>query len=283
MNNHGCFTCHLAKLELLLENEQSGAVSSEPETASYSCIRSEQGRRRAYDIPLADDFIHAHGHEIEEGIAQICIPGGYISEDGSSVVIPQGRRLRLLDHDSSGGENRRLRQDVRRGTKKLLAIRVVSVIGEEPTERLSNITSAIFGVDPIDAELSTEADQDATVVDQFREVSGSALSFVAASGPRINYGVAQVVVNHAVVGEGVQGSLNEAILAATENQLGAPLDELADHIVFCLPDGGLMQGTSSWTAFTYLFEPVSIHRTLNTLGGASLKPPSSHILNIATF
>jgi len=69
--------------------------------------------------------------------------------------------------------------------------------------------------------------------------------------------VAEVVVDHAVVGEGAQGSLNRAILEATEEQLGS-LDEIANHIIFCIPTGSLIQGSTAWMAYTYLYEPVSV-------------------------
>jgi hypothetical protein len=193
--------------------------------------------------------------EIEEGVARVCIPGGYVSQDSSSVIIPNERRLRLVEN--SPANQRRLQLEARLGNKKLLAVRVVSAIGEEPEETLAEITSAIFGVDPFGTQVqSNEYAQDSTVVSQYRHVSAGSFNLLAASGPGIEFGVVQVVVDHVIAGAGIQ-SLSNAIVAATEEQLGGSLDEIADYVVFCLPNDSLLQGTTAWTAFTYLYEPVS--------------------------
>jgi hypothetical protein len=220
---------------------------------AYLCITHSP--RASYDITLSGYLLERYREEIEEDVAQVCIPGGYVSEDSSSVIIPNERRLRLIEN--SPANQRRLQLEARLGNKKLLAVRVVSAIGEEPKETLAEITDAIFGAAPLGTQVqSNEYAQNTTVVSQYRHVSAGSLNLQAASGSGIEFGVVQVVVDLVVAGVGVQ-SITNAIVAATEEQLGGSLDEIADYVVFCLPNDSLLQGSAGWTAFTYLYGPVS--------------------------
>jgi hypothetical protein len=233
----------------LVEEE---SASDELMNPVYLCITHSP--RVSYDITLSEYLLEKYKEEIEEGDAHVCIPGGYVSEDSSSVIIPNDRRLRLVE---SPANQRRLQLEARLGTKKLLAVRVVSVIGEEPEETLAEITDAIFGAAPFETQVqSSEQAQDATVVSQYRHVSAGSLNLIAASGPGIEFGVVQIIVDNVIAGAGIQ-RLSNVIVAATEEQLGGSLDEIADHVVFCLPNHTLLQGSRDWTAFTYLYEPVS--------------------------
>lgn len=258
LENDDCFTCHIVLLEALVEEDSSG----EERDPSYSCItkisHNEGGRRETYDITLTESILKEYGEEIEEGLAHICIPGGYISEDSSSVVIPNERRLRRVE--STGSNQRRLQQDALVGTKKLLAVRVVSASGEEPAETLAEIRGAIFGAATFGVDASNEYAQTVTAVSQFKDVSAGALKLQAATGTGIVVGVVQVVVDHVVAG-GAVNAVTKAITAATEDLLGGSLDEIADHVIFCLPNDSILQGTTDWTAFTYLYEPVSANRS----------------------
>jgi hypothetical protein len=221
----------------------------------YLCI-THSPRRAFYDITLSDWLLDKYKQEIEEGVAHICIPGGYISKDLSSVIIPNERRLRLVEN--SPAHQRRLQLEARLGSKRLLAVRVVSVIGEEPEETLAEITGAIFGAAPLGTQVqSNQYAQDSTVVSQYRHVSAGSLNLLAASGPGIEFGVIQILVDQVIAGAGIQ-RISNAIVAAAEEQLGGSLDEIADYVVFCLPNDSLLQGTAGWTAFTYLYEPVSV-------------------------
>jgi hypothetical protein len=158
-----------------VEEPSSAATTTESDDksalSSYSCItrQSSLGHREAYDIVLPEHFVDIYRTLIEEGMAHVCISGGYISQETESVVIPDGRRLRLLDDNAAADRNRRLQEGVRSGTKRLLAVRIVSATtGEEPEENLSDVTDSIFGTDMVAAELSSE---NATVVAQYRVVS----------------------------------------------------------------------------------------------------------------
>ena len=237
-------------LEVLAEEE---FFSDELLDPVFLCITHSP--RASYDITLSEYLLEKYKEEIEEGIAHVCIPGGYISEDSSSVIIPNERRLRLVENNPAN--QRRLQLEARLGNKKLLAVRVVSVIGEEPKESLAEITDAIFGAALFGTQVqSSEYAQDSTVVSQYRHVSAGSLNLLAANGPGIEFGVVQIIVDFEIAGAGIQ-RLSNAIVAATEEQLGGSLDEIADFVVFCLPNDSLLQGSTDWTAFTYLYEPVS--------------------------
>jgi hypothetical protein len=159
---------------------------------AYLCIT--QSPRASYDITLSEYLLEKYKEEIEEGVAHVCIPGGHLSEDSSSVIVPNERRLRLVEN--SPANQRRLQLEARLGNKKLLAVRVVSIIGEEPAETLADITGAIFGAAPLGTQVqSNEYAQNSTVVSQYRQVSAGALNLLPASGPGIEFGVVQVVVD----------------------------------------------------------------------------------------
>jgi hypothetical protein len=249
LEDDDCFTCHIARLEVLVEEESDTDELMDP---AYLCIT--QSPRASYDITLSEYLLEKYKEEIEEGVAYVCIPGGYVSEDSSSVIIPNERRLRLVEN--SPAHQRRLQLEARLGNKKLLAVRVVSTIGEEPAETLAEITGAIFGASPLGTQVQASEYADSTVVSQYRDVSAGALNLLPASGPGIEFGVVQVVVDEVIAGGAIRRVTN-AIVAAAEAQLGGSLDEIADFVVFCLPSDSLLQGSTAWTAFTFLYEPVS--------------------------
>jgi hypothetical protein len=198
-----------------------------------------------FDILLPKSFAKKHNKEIKSGKLHLCIPGGYLDRGVSSVVIPTGAELRLVE-----SHTRELQQQtVRAGTKKLLAVRIVTTLGEAPAESLELIQGAIFGTGPQAV--------DNTVVSQYAAVSHGSLKYTATSGPGISNGVVEVTAALKIAGTTVTGSFISALLNATAAKLG-PLDRIADHIMFCLPDGSVLQGSNTWTGFTFLYETVSL-------------------------
>lgn len=50
-----------------------------------------------------------------------------------------------------------------------------------------------------------------------------------------------------------------ALLFQNDTSIAKSLEDIADHFIFCIPDSSLLRDDSQWTAFTYLYEPVSSH------------------------
>lgn len=199
------------------------------------------------------------GHQIvvvpENTRPQLLEPIDVVSEE-DAVAVPSN-----YNNDNPHHYNRQLHTNSRfMGVKRMLAVRIVTTFGEEPVETLNDIQEAIFGSTTGNPSTNRTANHsillpNATIVSQYHAISHGALTWVAATGAGVENGVAQVVLDRQIAGAPVQADLTMAILAATAATLG-PMDQITDRIIFCLPDGSTLQGQATWTAFTYLFEPV---------------------------
>lgn len=242
--------------------------------------RSNRGYRENFRITLSSAFLAKHANIIDSGGAHFCIPGGYISpaaeNDLSFIIVPDERLIRLRqsaadynnnnscvnsDHEGrcQGHHGQRLleNKEVRIGKKKILAVRVTSIFDEIPEESVEEIESAIFGVDGLsNGGFGVTFDPKASVVDQYKAISHNQLILSPAIGDNINNGVAEVVIAQRVNESSIDEGLGLNILAKTEALVG-PLDEVADFIVFCIPDGSLAGNTLQWTAYTFIYDPVS--------------------------
>jgi len=243
---HDCFKCHVAKVDVIREEgDPSTEIKEEP---GLSCVTQnrERGYRATYDISLPGSFTATYKNEIQAGIAHICIPGGYISKD-NTVVIPDPATVQYFDVDL---QDRRLDSSVRLGPKKLLAVRVKTNHGEVPDESAKDIEAAIFG--------TGDSTRRASAVSQYKAVSHGSLQYEAATGKGINNGVAEVEVTFPVAGKGILTFINQ-IVEATVATVG-PLDQVADHTIFCIPNGSLLQGSSGWKAFANTNENYSFYQ-----------------------
>ena len=249
------------------EKNLFGSISQpalEQQNFEYQCIVQNERYRLPLPIHLPPSFVAEQSLALESGTVYVCIPGTYMKKgnDGvwTSIVVPgnDGSSLKVLSSKqvqeifNNMGQQRRLsKTEIRNGIKKLLAVRILANNGSEaPEETISEIRDAIF---------ESEADPSApTVVSQYAAVSHGALQYVPANGPGIQNGVATVSVQSSIISgnSSIQGDLMVDILESTAASLGN-LEDLADHIVFCLPTGSFLRGRNTWTAFTYLYEPVS--------------------------
>jgi hypothetical protein len=170
--------------------------------------------------------------------------------------------------------------ELRRGTKRLLAVRISTTYGEEPDESLAEIEGAVFGTGTNPDAIAA----DATVVAQYTAVSHNQVHFIPATQPEdedaavaaasrssallavedainntannLTDGVMDVTVDTLFNGTDIH-ILTEFILNATRDALGGrALLEVADNYIFCLPNGSTFGSNAEWTAFTHLFEPV---------------------------
>lgn len=296
-NNDDCFLCYIAKPEIMLENGSEYDEESSPPVCLHQ--RSNRGFQEAFRITLSPEFLAKHASTIDGGGADFCIPGGHISPPPSSeaetgdaspynsIIVPEERLIRLQhstavddnnnndnNSDQDGGHRRQQRhledkdKELRIGTKKLLAVRVISKFDEIPEESVEDIETAIFGADD-DSSVGTgdggggfgtgvvAVKPKATVVEQYHKVSHGKLQLMPAQGSNIYNGVAQVEISQRVNDSSIDEGLGTNILARTEQLVGVPLEEVADFIVFCLPDGSTARGQLDWTAYTFIYHPVS--------------------------
>lgn len=234
MDDSSCLRCEIKQLE---------AHGSEEEGLYYCITDNGRGHRETFGLWLPDSFLTAHESLFDSG-ASFCVPFEYVSS--KEIVIPEDHRVQVIR------DMQQTNYAPVKGTMRVLAVRVRSITGEEPEESLEEIEAGIFGT-TTDVSLLPIA----SVTNQYRLASHGALDLQPASGPGIINGVTEITVNRQVVGSGVQADLSSAVLDATRDVVGS-LDEVADRFIFCLPNGSLLEGRDSWTAFTFLYEPVSI-------------------------
>lgn len=242
--NEDCILCHVTEVDAMFDQDDNGSS----ERVQYAChYDNPLGYRGTLSVELPHTALEEYNTIIQTGTAEFCIPNRY--RQGESLVVPDNVRLELI-------QRRRLasHKDFTTGTKRVLAVRITSSFGEEPDETAEDIGRAVFGTD-WDASALTQPSS--SVVDQYRKVSHGQLHLMAAVGENIYNGVIEVQLNVTVAGQEVQQGLTAEILAATQRALGADLSEVAEHFIFCIPSLSLLSGKDTWTAFTYLFEPVS--------------------------
>ena len=169
--------------------------------------------------------------------------------------------------------------------KRLLAIRVSSLSsGETPEESLTLIQSAIFGNHSTTNSNNTNSSEipwnnNATsVVEQYQYISHGQLllepvdattaqttlsSTSSSSVINIVGGVFDLYIpNITFTGQSIS-NLTDIILQETVQQLSSSsllLTDIADHIIFCLPNGSLFKNNPNWTAYTYLNQPYSYYQ-----------------------
>jgi hypothetical protein len=227
--------------------------SDDSSTPRYVChFDSENGYRDTLSVSLPDTFVKKHDASIKSGTAHYLIPSEYRS--GKRLEVPEGVQLqpsarrKLISHE-----------ELLTGTRRVLAVRITTSFGEQPEESVDEISRAIFGSISDDSENSSTS-----VVRQYHDVSHGQLQLIPATGNGIVNGVAQVQLDVQVAGKEVQLDLTSEILAATQAALG-DLDLVADNYIFCIPNSSLLSGKATWTAFTYLFEPVSSREETNLI------------------
>jgi len=259
------YSCHLLLMRcafvfvILVTAAASSATSSSPpqppSSASVS-VSSSLRRKQQPQVNLPKRRILAFQNE-EENIRQ---------GDGGGDDNDRNARRRIQQQHSQ----------LLSGRHTLLAVRVVSSFGEEPEESLDDIEMAVFGTTTSSSSSGNSAvlggngdhdrrnnngnflsRQNQNVVSQYSEVSHGQFELVPATGLGIRNGVAQIRLDTRVAGSKVEDELSLQVLDAAVQQLGgAPLEQIADRFIFCLPNASTLGGRDSWTAFTYLFEPV---------------------------
>lgn len=158
--------------------------------------------------------------------------------------------------------------------KRLLAIRVSSLSsGETPEESLMSIQSAIFGNRTTNNNTFSEIPLNATsVVDQYQYISHGQLlwepvdttttqTLSSTSSIDIVGGVFDLnIPNITFTGQSIS-NLTDIILQQTLKQLTlSSLTDVADHVIFCLPNGSSFRNDPNWTAYTYLNQPYSYYQ-----------------------
>jgi hypothetical protein len=153
--------------------------------------------------------------------------------------------------------------------KRLLAIRVSSAIsGETPDESIASIRTALFGYNGSD----TDPDQGiVSVVEQYQSISHGQfiLEPVENTALSIEGGVLDLTLrSNTIVFTGHSiSNLTAAFIEELEQQLAIAsgvqsisLLDVADYVMFCLPNGSTFRDDSNWTAYTYLNEPYSFYQ-----------------------
>jgi hypothetical protein len=250
-----CFVCHIVQIHVLFEYEEhwNDTTTSVPPPSSsdntpsdFSCISDTRNRgyREVFSIALPDDFIQAYSTILHAGLAYACLQGAVIDVEEKSVHIPSHATVSLLDDDTH--HNRRLAV-ARQGKKRLLAIRVTTTYGEEPEESLDLMEGTLFGTGSL-AEPHN-------AVTQYDALSHGKFGYIPAQGATITNGVTEIVVDMKIEGTIMSPSFQDTIKEAAVKQLGN-LDEIADQIAYCIPNGSLLFDSSKWTGFTFLYETV---------------------------
>lgn len=255
-------TCNLAYAEILTEEGDDADDEDDEDNTTLYCLTKRSGYAYRESIPsvLPAAFVEEHREAISAGTLKVSVASQYLVTDDNDVqtlVVPDQSIDALIVVRTSNNdirERRRLSKEVRSGRKRLLAVRLLANGGTEvPPETLPDIRNAIFG--------SASTQNLPTVTSQYAAVSHGKLQIVPAQGPGIQDGVIEITMQASLAtgNVSIQGPMLEDILRSTANALG-DLDEVADHIIFCLPSGSLLNGKAKWTAFTYLYEPYSYYQ-----------------------
>jgi len=180
----------------------------------------------------------------------------------NSVVVPDES-----DDHSTDKERRLTSPSLKLGEQRLLALRVSSTFGggESPLTWANEIEGAIFG----NGQKGSPLNPVASLVSQYKAVSHGQLVLIPAAGDGILNGVAEVEVNVKIAGRAVDGELPKIIFDRAAAALGKPLEEVADFIIVCLPDGATVNGSADWSAFAKHLEPVSTVVVQDTSIGTS--------------
>jgi len=226
------------------ESDQEDSSETEGDQIFLCRLLNYDSRSRAgYRIELPASFANDNKNELASAAATLCISDGQIDREAYRVIIAEGAQLSLL-------QSRRKLQSIPPivGRRSVLAIQLTTTFMsdtsrkyEEPGLSSREIEGSIFGTGP------NAPGHD--LVSQYKECSFGALDIRPAEGVNIINGVAQVELRAPIAGGELLGSLQDDIIEATEEVVGS-LDQY-DHVIYCIPDDALMDGTSKWTAFTY--------------------------------
>lgn len=265
-------------------------VDAEVPHSSYACQSS--------DTLFEVQFSHESDAAKFRRPIWVNLPSQWMIEDNSSrkIVIPTGLfPLRTIDRSliSEGSKREDFPDDLeasqedevapkdftRIGRKTLLVVRVVTST-EKPDVGLEEMEAAIFGTIPhphasvVTLEQSQEnatASLDGplsyqSVAEQYQAATLGNLIFEPLKGPGFENGILEIDLsqsigaNFVMAGQGIQ-SLAPSLHEATAGRIGVTeLTNVADHVIFCLPNDSLLAGTTAWTAFTYLYEPYSYYQ-----------------------
>ena len=172
--------------------------------------------------------------------------------------------------------------------KRLLAIRVSSLSsGETPEESLISIRSAIFGYRNVDSNSSANKNESVeiipsnatSVIEQYQFISHGQLLLEPVTNNSIKENTAETssaltttrniedgvfdlyIPNISFSGHSIS-DLTDIIVQEALRQLSpsTSLSDIADHIIFCLPNGSSFQNDPNWTAYTYLNQPYSYYQ-----------------------
>ena len=232
--------CHLVRIEVNFEGERPASDDS------FTCIVDGDGFRESYDLILPEDFVFENDNLIESGLAYVRIEGVTIDEEVNTMKLYPESVVEFVD------SHRRLKGDsMRLGIKRLVAIRVVTTKGEEPEETADDIRGTIFGTGP-----TPEVNN---VVTQYSAVSNGLLRYRPVHDGDIVDGVGEVEVDMKIRGRQVGSNFQDKIKKAAAKKFG-PLEDLADQVIFCLPNGSYLLGSNEWTGFTFLYEGYSFYQ-----------------------
>lgn len=231
----------------------------------YRCF-TERGHIYSLDLPTR--FLNKHGNRLARQPTEICIDGAY--SDHSYVVIPEGSEIRIM-------ESRRSLHSVipTTGTKSVLAVRVVGN-DTAPSFDEATLREAVF-------------DHQNSVVNQYSRCSNSELNMVKATGndAHIVDGVMNLNVGYALDGADLN-DLDDNRTAGLYQQMqdlgleinryySDPGDSDYDHVIFCLPDGVVIDGNPDWAAYAWVNGHTSFYRNEKCLY-LSVRPCTAHAL-----
>lgn len=203
------------------------------------------------EVELPDMFVSEH-RRILANTPVLRITGG-VYDDSGILVVPEKHKGRLgVVVTDKISPHRRLA--VMTGVKKVLAVRVVTTSGQEPSETFDELRGRIMGMGP--------RPEMHTVCSQMKACSMDSLHIQPADrndGSGIIDGVVQVTMNLRIDNTcNILGVCQEEIRHQTEMQMEQQL-QYFDFVMFCVPDGSTFgtSGNDSWAAFAYLGSNVS--------------------------
>lgn len=155
---------------------------------------------------------------------------------GNDIRIPPGKKIVLEKKPEDGSGGRRLVETT--GTRSVLVVRVILSDGS-PDNSTAQLSDSVFGTFGDVVNLASQTD----------DCSFGALNFVPApnrkvkgkGGARITDGVTEVTVNsYSTADKDDQIGMRIAIQDKLQEifQVGSH-EELADHLMFCLPEGAM--------------------------------------------
>lgn len=166
-----------------------------------------------------------------------------------SVTFPVGANITL---QSKRLPNRRLATVPSRGTSSVVAARIVTEGGEQPSNTLNELRGQVFGVGR-DAERQT-------VLTQYEQCSFGAKKLEAATvGTGVVDGVVQVQVNLPIAGCNMLGECQDIVREAIASTLDESL-EAYGMVMVCVPTGSTFGNNPDrfWSAFAYTSNDVSV-------------------------